>query len=1031
MIKLYYGNTIDGCTNAVLSSIEGDRQAIVIAPDSYSFAIETSISRLVERSLDIEVMTFARFAMRLLGNKIKKCLSPEGCNMIMLRAVTECEKDLTYYNASSTKDGFANEIYSSLTAMRSSGITAERLMETAQSMTCFSKNKTKDLAILLSAYLRLMENKYTDPTTRLEALVREIPNNQFVKETDFYIVDFYAFNDKQYDVLSALMKYSHSFSIGVIDGSGLSNMSVFPLDTSKRIIELAKRAGTPLKRFDAYIALDEFASVINEKLFGIPDSGFSLGNVSLKLIQTQSPQDEADGVCREIAKLVRGGMRYKDIAVVAGDYEDPTLEGAFKDYNIPYFIDRKSPITDEPAVKLICDSVRAMAKRLDISEVMSIVKNPLSGISDQEGMLFENYCLRFGINYSRFTSPFELGKPEERELPELVRKKVMELIPDLPEQALTSHYVELIRKHLKEIDFDFNLQCFLDKELEYGEELPAKRTVQLPERIRGVLDMMDELLNDFDITLTSFSTLLFNSFNSVKLALIPLSSDCVHIGKARDCRFEGEKVFFFTSCAEGRIPQCTQDGTILSAKYHQDLQMYDIVIRPGVKEDNRYAKYSLIQLLNTPERIYISCPERASDGNTWNKSEIFTSLSSLFGVSIEQGFSHEPYEKAVTQKECSRMVSYALSQRDIDIDYYSGIYTILDDEYKDRISLSINPDNAELDCEGLFFTNGNTSVSQIETFYSCPYKFFLNYGLRAREREIQDIQASESGSFTHAVLEHFLNDYKDRLDELDDEKVIFLAEEICNHLLSNDDRLKGLIKGESERKIKNMIKNSCLVCAEVVRIIKKGDFRPIGTEVDFGFNNCAFEGVKLPLGTNIVGKVDRIDECEDRVIVIDYKTGKVEPELKSIYYGKKLQLYVYLYALRQAGLKPSGAFYQKVESRYAKTEESERFRYAGYFLDDSYFFTLMDKSLFEEDKSGVLELDLSAKNKSKYALTEEDFSKLIDYSYRMAVRAEQLIKGGYTKATPLEHACDYCPIRATCANDKPQRKLLVKKVGDF
>lgn len=1031
MIKLFFGNTIEGCTNAILSSISGDRQAIVIAPDSYSFAVESSISKLVERSMDVEVMTFARFAMRLLSNKIKTCLSPEGCNMIMLRAVTECEKDLTYYKTSVLKEGFANEIYSSITAMRSSGITAERLLGISEQMTCFSKNKTRDLAIILSAYLKLMENKYTDPITRLEALAREISHNEFVKDSDFYVVDFYAFNDKQYDVLSSLMQYAHSFSIGVLDGGGLTNQSVFPIDTSKRIVELAKHSGSPVERVNAYCVLDEFASVINEKLFGIPDSGFSLGKVELRLIQTTSPQDEADGVCREIAKLVRGELRYRDIAVVSGDYEDPTLEASFKDYNIPYFLDRKSPITDEPAVKLITDGVRATARHFEFDDVMAVVKNPLSGIVSEEGMIFENYCLRYGINYSRFTSPFELGDSQERIIPERVRKLVVELIPDLPEEGMTSTYVSLIRKHLEKLDFDFKLKCFLDLELEMGEELSAKRTVQLPERIRGILDLMEELLEDFNINLSSFSTLLFNSFNSVKLALIPLSSDCVHIGKARDCRYEDEKVFFFTSCAEGRIPECTQDGTILSAKYHQDLQLYDVVIRPSVKEDNRYAKYSLIQLLNTPERIYISCPERASDGSVWNKSEIISSLSTLFGVDIEQGFSHELFEMAVTQKECSKMVSVGLSLRDEDFDYYSGIYSLLEGEYKDRISLSLTPSSDDIDGGDLFFTMGNTSVSQIETFYSCPYKFFLRYGLRAKERDVQEVQANESGSFTHAVLEKLLDRYKEDIDELDDELVYLKANEVCEKILSTDDRLRGLLKGESERRILNMKRNACLVCVEVVRIIKKGKFRPIGTEVSFGFKEGAFEGVELPLGTMIVGTVDRIDSCEGRVIVIDYKTGQTQPELKNVFYGKKLQLYIYLYALRQAGLKPSGAFYQKVETRYARKEEKERFRYEGFFIDDSYFFTLMDQDLFEVDKSMVLNLDLSAKNKSKFAVSEEDFSKIIDYSYRMVARAEELIKSGYIKATPLEHACDYCPIKGTCSKDKTERKIVSKKVGDF
>ena len=57
--------------------------------------------------------------------------------------------------------------------------------------------------------------------------------------------------------------------------------------------------------------------------------------------------------------------------------------------------------------------------------------------------------------------------------------------------------------------------------------------------------------------------------------------------------------------------------------------------------------------------------------------------------------------------------------------------------------------------EKLFGATLRTSVSRLEEFAACPFRFFVRSGLRAEERKIFELDARERGSFQHDVLKTF------------------------------------------------------------------------------------------------------------------------------------------------------------------------------------------------------------------------------------------------------------------------------------
>src|SRR5207248_9846271 len=55
----------------------------------------------------------------------------------------------------------------------------------------------------------------------------------------------------------------------------------------------------------------------------------------------------------------------------------------------------------------------------------------------------------------------------------------------------------------------------------------------------------------------------------------------------------------------------------------------------------------------------------------------------------------------------------------------------------------------------LYGPNLETSISALEDYAACPFKFFVGRGLRAQERPEFEVDRRERGSFQHEVLMEF------------------------------------------------------------------------------------------------------------------------------------------------------------------------------------------------------------------------------------------------------------------------------------
>lgn len=193
------------------------------------------------------------------------------------------------------------------------------------------------------------------------------------------------------------------------------------------------------------------------------------------------------------------------------------------------------------------------------------------------------------------------------------------------------------------------------------------------------------------------------------------------------------------------------------------------------------------------------------------------------------------------------------------------------------------------------------SITELETYAQCPFKYFLNYVVKLKiEEEIEeDIQRNEFGSIIHQILYQFLNKLKNEnrnfYDELKTnyEKLSAEITEIAKGIIKHFERYnpfffltEEIILGSPQRK--SILIQFLNLEKELIED-SNYNFQPSEFEKEISQEFNLFESkIKLK------GKIDRIDinPTDNTFKVIDYKTGELP---KPVDYKDRISLQLPLY----------------------------------------------------------------------------------------------------------------------------------------
>ena len=111
----------------------------------------------------------------------------------------------------------------------------------------------------------------------------------------------------------------------------------------------------------------------------------------------------------------------------------------------------------------------------------------------------------------------------------------------------------------------------------------------------------------------------------------------------------------------------------------------------------------------------------------------------------------------------------------------------------------------------------NTSVSRLEKYRSCPFSYYLQYGLKLKEKEELKVQSFNTGSFMHETIDSFF--------QLVREENLSLAQ-----LMTDEEMIEKLVAQIIEEKLKlssNYIFTATSKYKILVKRLKKNNYKGI------------------------------------------------------------------------------------------------------------------------------------------------------------------------------------------------------------
>ncbi|MBQ8975748.1 MAG: PD-(D/E)XK nuclease family protein, partial [Oscillospiraceae bacterium] len=339
------------------------------------------------------------------------------------------------------------------------------------------------------------------------------------------------------------------------------------------------------------------------------------------------------------------------------------------------------------------------------------------------------------------------------------------------------------------------------------------------------------------------------------------------------------------------------------------------------------------------------------------------------------------------------------------------------------------------------------SASKADKYYECKYKFFMEYGLRAKPRKSAGFDAPVYGTFIHYLLEKVIGQI------MSHGGFGAVTERSCRELTAkyvseyvNDVLLR--FEGKSERFIylfNRLAEDAQSIVITMVKELADSDFAPLDFELEIGRGTDIVPPELSDGDTQMVieGFVDRVDgwihDGKLYLRVVDYKTGKKALSLSNIWYGMGLQMLIYLFALQKSGsgyygseIVPAGVLYAPAReellsiSRNSTQEEITKERIknikrSGLLLNDEEVIHAMahdDAKVYlpvRFNKDGQAVGDSLATMEQLGALSRHIDKKLLEIGKEL--------RSGKIEADPFyrsrtDNACQFCDYRQACHFDE-------------
>lgn len=980
---LYRANNLKALRNAIFDALKKHRgeRNIVIVPDQYSFATEREVLKALGAAcaFDVDVVSFSRLADKVVG-RAQNMLNKQTCIILMHRVIIEVADKLESYGRAAKMRGFAREMYAVITNIRNSGVKPDELSRIVPMLTGGIRAKTKDIATIYNAYAEYLK-KYCDMTGILERLYERLLIDDEVVSANYFIADFYDMADIKLKLVDLLLERADNVYIGALKYDGHNRAIGMACDEIATIAEAHKAKTIQLPSM-----LEEDKAIVADNLFSYGINTLKSGTDKYRLMTFPSFMHEIEYVAEDIKRKVkRKNMRYKDFALVLPDIARASsrVKRVLTRYDIPYYIDEKYELINHTLYRVLVEGLAA--RNLNRQDVLNFVKERAFCASNDEKEKFENYCLSANIDGKAFNQTF----PDNIET---IRHKAISLISLLNRSVDSAdEYAWLINEFYDGLGFKIDTDSSDIGDIDG----------QIPDKIAECLESVKGIFETVSATRSEYDDALLIALESVKISTVPLYIDSVFVGDAKETRFDDIQTIYFVGANDGAYPTPASDSGIVRDAECEAWSMHGINIQAAADRE-RLSKLNIINTLLKAKEIIITSQNGKPD------SLMKIQLKKLFDLPVLS--SHFSFSDGA-ERIAEHMASALNYRRELN----SGRVVIRGEKvWNKRVDTYAVAYDA--------FYKGGVSPSSIESFYSCPYRYFVEKILRIKKREEAEESVQLLGTFMHDVLERYYTRH-----ELLENNIESLTAEICAEVLTEDE-YSQLARSGDFNAVKKMLTARAIYAVKALdNEFGKSEFKPIFCEYNFGYDGTD-EGLEFESDGkkySIAGKVDRVDEAiidvdgkpTRCIAVIDYKSSEKETSDKKLTEGIILQLPIYTaITARNLDAKPVAMLYAAMPTKYVKGGSVATC--TGYVVDKDEYLLALDPH-YSDYANTYLPFRTSSANprKLKGLISESRLSEISVNAIKLMQNAVKIINNEPLLPTG-EDACAYCEYSRVCNKDE-------------
>lgn len=953
MLRIIVGRARSGKSERVLREIAALKDAsrqILLVPEHASHAAEVDLCRVCgdTASRHAEVLSFSRLASRVLsvtGGLAEVTLDAGGKLLTLQKAISELAPVLKVYRRPSRRAAFLQEMLNLLDELRSYEISPEMLTKQAQEIGGAVGDKLNDLSLIAAAYDARLRRPGLDARDRMSKLCDLLEPSGYAEGKDVFVDGFTYFNAQEQRVVSVLLRQARSVTVTLLgEQEGGSEIFEASLRTRGELERLAREAGCGCEL--EYLTAEDPSPLghLERCFFGENRVYEGDADGAVRVREAETVFSETEQAAAEIRKLVAAGKcRYRDITVAArnlGDYE-AAIENVFERYEIPVYLSRRSDILETPALTLLTSALSAVTDGYEYEDVFRYLKTGLAGLTADECDRLENYALEWEIHGSMWirptpwtANPDGYGAPwdesrtaaleEINRLRERVRIPLAELADGMNSTQRADEKVDILYRFMERLGLQSALEEQMRRLTEAGELQAAEETAQLWEILCSVLDQFTEILGDEPVETEEFSRLLRLVLTQYSVGTIPVALDQVTASEITRNDRHTVKYLFLLGANDHVMPAAAQGGGILNDDDRDELTARGVRLAPRGMEQLSIELQNLYAALAQPTcALTLSYPVTDVSGAQLRPAFVVGRILALFpSVRLEREDGRRSYRltapipalEAAGEAPGGALWRYFASRP-----AFAG--------RMEAMSRAAGAGRGRLSRPAVSALYGDhffLSASRLERMNSCHFAYFMQYGLRAKERETAAFDAPQIGTFLHYVLENVTRDVMARggFSTVPDEQVRNLtrkyidayAEEEFQNFRERSPRLRYLFS--------RLRAAAWSVVRESAEELRHSDFVPLEFELSFG-DHGALPAVSISEPDSelrINGKVDRVDGWlrNDRLYlrVVDYKTGKKSFDLAEVRQGLDLQMLLYLFTLQKEGarhfgheIEPAGVLY--------------------------------------------------------------------------------------------------------------------------